>query len=232
RVKDRFLATLSHELRTPLSPVLLIASDAVTDPDLPPHIRGQFEVILKNIEVEAQLIDELLDISRITHGKLNLKMRTVDAHCVLWEAFQTVRDQIQSKRIQTAVEFKAEQHSILADPVRLQQIFWNILRNAVKFTPERGKISIETFLTGGKCGFGVKITDSGIGMTPAELSNVFSTFAQGEHTKDRSANYGGLGLGLAISKRLVEIHSGSIRAMSEGRGSGSAFVIEFPLAKG
>ena len=232
RVKDRFLAALSHELRTPLNPVLLIASDAAADLNLPATIRGQFEVILKNTEVEAHLIDDLLDLSRITHGKLNLKMRTVDAHRLLREALQTVQGQIESKQIETVVKLKAEQHSISADPVRLQQIFWNILKNALKFTPEHGRISIETFLNSDSRRFGVQISDSGIGMTSEELHNAFSAFAQGDHTNDgSSSNYGGLGLGLAISKRLVDLHSGSIQATSEGRGHGAAFTIEFPLAK-
>jgi len=230
RVKDHFLATLSHELRTPLNPVLLIASDAVVNPDIPEDLRNQFEVILKNIEVEAQLIDDLLDLSRISHGKLKLNMQTVDAHNILQEALQTVQGQIQQKRIQTAIEFNADQHVISADSVRLQQIFWNVLRNAVKFTPEQGRISIRTFPTRLDKGFGVTITDSGIGMTPDELNSAFSAFAQGEHTKDRAANYGGMGLGLAISKKLVELHCGSIWAMSDGRGRGSSFTIEFPVA--
>jgi signal transduction histidine kinase len=158
-------------------------------------------------------------------------MRTVDAHTVLQEALQTVQRQIQDKRIQTRIDLKTEHHMISADSVRLQQIFWNVLRNAVKFTPEDGKISIETFPAADGGGFGVTITDSGIGMTPEELSNAFSAFAQGDYTKSRSANYGGMGLGLAISKKLVEIHSGSIRAMSNGPGQGASFTIEFPLAK-
>jgi signal transduction histidine kinase len=231
RMKDHFLATLSHELRTPLNPVLLIASDAVTNPAIPAELRKDFEVILKNIEVEVQLIDDLLDLSRVTHGKLNLKMRTVDAHSVLQEALQTVQGQILDKRIKTIIDLKTEQYMISADSVRLQQIFWNVLRNAVKFTPEHGKIRIETFPAEEGNGFGVTITDSGIGMTPDELTNAFSAFSQGEHTRNRSANYGGMGLGLAISKRLVEIHSGSIRAASDGRGHGASFTIEFPLAK-
>ncbi len=231
RMKDHFLATLSHELRTPLNPVLLIASDAIDNPDVPAEMRDKFQVILKNIEVEVQLIDDLLDLSRITHGKLHLNVRTVDAHTVLREALETVQNQILDKRIQTTVNLKSDQHMISADSVRLQQIFWNVLRNAVKFTPEDGKISIETFPAAEGSGFGVTITDSGIGMTPEELGNAFSAFAQGDHTRNRSANYGGMGLGLAISKRLVEIHSGSIRALSEGRGHGASFTIEFPLAK-
>lgn len=231
RMKDHFLATLSHELRTPLNPVLLIASDAVVNPDIPAEIREDFEVILKNVEVEVQLIDDLLDLSRVTHGKLNLNMRTVDAHIVLKDALQTVQSQIANKQIQTTIDLKTDQHLISADSVRLQQIFWNVLRNAVKFTPERGSIRIETFPVGEGSGFGVTITDSGIGMTPDELSNAFSAFAQGDHIKNGAINYGGLGLGLAISKRLVEIHSGNIKAMSEGRGQGASFTIEFPLAK-
>ena len=231
RMKDHFLATLSHELRTPLNPVLLIASDAVENQDLPADVRAQFDVILKNVEVEAHLIDDLLDLSRISHGKLKLKIQTVDAHNILREALQTVQGQIQQKRIQTAIDLKAEQFVISADSVRLQQIFWNVLRNAVKFTPEQGKISIRTFPVRRDGGFGVTITDTGIGMTPEELNSAFSAFAQGEHTKDRSANYGGMGLGLAISKKLVELHSGSISAISDGRGRGSSFTIEFPSAR-
>jgi len=230
RMKDHFLATLSHELRTPLNPVLLIASDGIENPDVPPEIREKFEVILKNVEVEVQLIDDLLDLSRITHGKLHLNIRTVDAHTVLKEALRTVQGQIQHKRIRTTVDLKTEQHMISADSVRLQQIFWNVLRNAVKFTPEDGRINIETFSAGEGNGFGVTISDTGIGMTPDELNNAFSAFAQGEHIKNRAPNYGGMGLGLAISKKLVEIHSGKIRAISEGRGRGASFTIEFPLA--
>jgi signal transduction histidine kinase len=231
RMKDNFLATLSHELRTPLNPVLLIASDAVVNPDVPPEIRQDFEVILKNIEVEVKLIDDLLDLSRVSHGKLNLKMRKIDAHVVLQEALQTVQNQILDKQIETTVDLKADQHMISADAVRLQQIFWNILRNAVKFTPENGQISIQTFAIANGGGMGVTITDSGIGMTPEELSNVFLPFSQGEHVKNSSKDYGGLGLGMAISRKLVEIHSGTIRATSDGRDRGAAFTIEFPLVK-
>jgi PAS domain S-box-containing protein len=231
RMKDHFLATLSHELRTPLNPVLLIASDAAANPTLPPEVRGQFEVILKNVEVEAQLIDDLLDLSRITHGKIVLRMRAVDAHYVLQEALQTVRDLLEQKEIQTELALKAERHTILADAVRLQQVFWNILRNAIKFTAARGKITIATSLIENDTRLAVTITDTGIGMTEDELNSVFSAFAQGEHIRDAAANYGGMGLGLAISRKLVELHSGVIHARSAGRGQGASFIVELPLAK-
>jgi signal transduction histidine kinase len=231
RMKDHFLAKLSHELRTPLNPVLLIASDSAENPELPADIREQFQTILKNVEVEARLIDDLLDLSRINHGKLKLNMRSVDAHAVLHETMQVIQDQMVEKQIQTVLDLKAAQHTVSADAVRLQQVFWNVLKNAVKFTPRAGKIRVETYSAHGQ-GLDVRITDTGIGMTPLELEQVFAPFTQGEHTMDKFANFGGLGLGLAISRRLVEMHSGSIQAESEGRGHGSCFTIKIPLAKG
>jgi signal transduction histidine kinase len=230
RMKDHFLATLSHELRTPLNPVLLIASDSAENDALPVEVRAQFEVILKNVEVEARLIDDLLDLSRINHGKFNLKLKTVDAHSVLQEAINTVQNQMREKRIRGAFKLDAERHRINADPVRLQQVFWNVLNNAIKFTPEEGQISVETFSPNGAGSFGMRITDTGIGMTADELKRVFLPFTQGDHSNGKSVNYGGLGLGLALSKKLVELHSGSIQAASRGRYLGCSFVIEFPLA--
>jgi len=229
RMKDHFLATLSHELRTPLNPVLLIASDSAENPALPADIRAQFETILKNVEIEARLIDDLLDLSRINHGKLKLNIHSVDAHAVLHETVKIIQGQMEEKRLQAVFNLKAQQHMVSADAVRLQQVFWNVLKNAVKFTPEDGKIRVETFSADG-AGLAVRITDTGIGMTPAELDHVFTPFSQGEHTRDKFANFGGLGLGLAISRKLVEMHSGSIHAESDGRGHGSSFTINIPLA--
>ena len=232
REKDRFLAMLSHELRTPLNPVLLIASDAAVDPDIPANIREQFDIIRKNVEVEAQLIDDLLDLSRIIHGKLNLKMQTLDAHLVLKDALQTVLEQIESKDIHTTVNLKAEQHSISADPVRLQQVFWNVLKNAVKFTPRGGEITVETSASKESGHLVVKIIDTGIGLTPEESKRIFSAFSQGDHSARGSHGFGGLGLGLAISQRIIELHSGHIRAESAGRNQGAIFTIQLPLAEG
>lgn len=230
RMKDNFLAMLSHELRTPLNPILLIASDSAHNPEIPAKTRAQFETILKNVEVEARLIDDLLDLSQVNHGKLKLNTQIMDAHTVLQEALKTVQGQIAEKQIHITSHLNAEQHFISADAVRLQQIFWNVLKNAVKFTSKGGKISIETSSPVESGQFNVKISDDGMGMTPEELERLFSPFSQGDHVSDRSSNYGGLGLGLAISKKLAELHSGHIGAASDGRGYGASFIIEFPLA--
>ncbi|HEY1787733.1 MAG TPA: ATP-binding protein, partial [Verrucomicrobiae bacterium] len=231
RAKDHFLAALSHELRTPLNPVALIASDSAENEELSPDIRAQFRTILKNVEIEARLIDDLLDMTRINNGKLNLHLRTVDAHAVLRETLQIIDADVSVKDIQVLMKLNSEQHTLRADPVRLQQVFWNVLKNAVKFTPERGKIVVETFSTGVTDRLNVVITDSGIGMTPEELERLFSPFSQGDHHRINSSLYGGLGLGMAITKKLVEYHSGQIRASSNGRDQGSTFAIELPLAQ-
>lgn len=230
RAKDDFLAVLSHELRTPLNPVLLIASDCAENAELSPDMRAQFKTILTNVEVEARLIDDLLDLTRIRNGKLTLDLRMVDAHAVLRAAMQTVKADMDAKRIQYGFNLDAERHRVSADPVRLQQIFWNVLKNAVKFTPAGGRITVQTFSAAESDRLHVVVKDTGIGMTPEELNSVFSAFSQGDHSKDKPTLYGGLGLGLAISKRLVELHSGSICALSEGRYLGSSFTIELPLA--
>jgi signal transduction histidine kinase len=230
RAKDNFLATLSHELRTPLNPVLLIASDSAENHELSPGVRSQFKTILQNIEVEARLIDDLLDMTRINNGKIHLRMETVNAHTVLREAIRTTQVDITSKGIRLSTNLAPEQTMVSADPVRLQQIFWNVLKNAVKFTPEGGKITVETFLSTARDRLNIDITDTGIGMSSEELERIFSAFTQGDHNQENSSRFGGLGLGLAISRKLVEIHSGQISASSNGRNQGSTFSIQLPLA--
>jgi PAS domain S-box-containing protein len=229
RAKDDFLAALSHELRTPLNPVLLIASDAVNDHELSPRTRADFETIRKNIELESRLIDDLLDSTRITSGKLSLNMQILDVHLVLQDAISNCRAEADAKQLAINLGLKAEQRMVRGDSVRLQQVFWNVLKNAVKFTPAGGKIEIETYSDNGQ--WVVKINDTGIGMIREELMRVFSAFAQGDHVRRESHRFGGLGLGLDISRRLVELHSGHIHAASEGRDQGSSFIIELPLAQ-
>jgi signal transduction histidine kinase len=230
RAKDDFLATLSHELRTPLNPILLIASDAVNNHELPPRVRTDFDTIRKNVELEARLIDDLLDLTRITYGKVILDKDFFDVHRILKDAVATVRDEMNQKQIVLKMDLKAARHTAFADAVRLQQIFWNVLKNAVKFTPNGGQITIETAASENK--LAVKITDTGIGMTADEASQVFTAFSQGNHAGNNNGHrFGGLGLGLAISQKLAEFHSGKILAASEGRDKGSTFIVELPVAQ-
>jgi PAS domain S-box-containing protein len=228
RAKDDFLATLSHELRTPLNPVLLLASDAMNNRDLPPRVRADFNTIRKNVEMEARLIDDLLDLTRIARGKISLEKHFINLRSVLQDAIAQVQEEISQKQIVLDLKLKAALHTVFADAVRLQQIFWNLLKNAVKFTPNGGKITIETALSESK--ILVKISDTGIGMTPDEIAGIFNAFSQGDHAAHNGHRFGGLGLGLSISQKLTEFHSGKIIASSEGRDKGSMFTVELPLA--
>ena len=231
RAKDDFLATLCHELRTPLNPILLVASDAVNNPDLPAEVHADFEMIFKNVELEARLIDDLLDLTRITRGKLTLHKHTVDIGVILRDAVATVVEEITRKQITLELKLEAKNHTVFADPVRLQQIFWNLLRNAAKFTPEKGRIKVETLTLPDDSKLTVKISDTGIGMTSQEIGGLFQVFSQGDHANHNAHRFGGLGLGLAIAQKLVQFHAGEIRAESEGRGKGSTFTVELPLAQ-
>jgi PAS domain S-box-containing protein len=230
RAKDEFLAALSHELRTPLNPVLLLASEAANDARLPAGVRADFDTIAKNVALEARLIDDLLDVTRIVHGKLPLEPRAVDAHQVVADALATVRPDLEQKRITLTVQLEADQHTVLGDAVRLQQVFWNVLKNAIKFTADQGRITVRTSRAPASAELVVAITDTGIGLADGELKGVFEAFQQGEHARNgRSHRFGGLGLGLAISRTLVELHAGRIEAQSEGRGRGATFTITLPL---
>lgn len=224
--KDNFLATLSHELRTPLSPISLIASENAENQKLSAKVRADFEMILKNVELEARLIDDLLDLTRIARGKISLERKSVDAHDVVRDAIANVQEEIGKKKIAFALKLSAPRCTVFADAVRLQQVFWNVIRNAVKFTSSGGRISIETEVRGDKWQF--KITDTGIGMVPTEMNRLFTAFSQTENSANK---FGGLGLGLAISQKLIELHNGQIRAFSAGRDRGSIFTVELPLAQ-
>lgn len=226
QAKDDFLAALSHELRTPLNPVLLIASDAAGDKELPEPVRRNFEIIGKNVELEARLIDDLLDLTRISRGRLRLNLEEINLNQVLQEVITNFEPEIANKQIDLVRDLKAGPARVEADAVRLQQILWNVLRNALKFTPNNGTISILTRAQDKK--LTIQITDTGIGMTPEELKRVFSAFSQGDHAAEKPHRFGGLGLGLAIARQLVELHRGDIYAFSEGRDRGASFLIELP----
>ena len=222
--KDRFLATLSHELRTPLTPVLIWAGGMIKQPGLPADLAQGLEMVCRNVELEARLIDDLLDLTRIARGKLQLDLRPADAHDLMRHAMDIVRTDISARRINVLIALDAPQHHVVVDSARLQQAFWNLLRNAYKFTGDHGTVSIRSSNPmPGK--LRIVVADSGIGIEQDHLETIFNAF---EQVGDRR---GGLGLGLAISKAVVEMHGGKIFARSEGLGKGAQFIIELPLAE-
>ena len=220
KAKDNFLAALSHELRNPLSPVLMISTAMELDPALPPEVREQAATIRRNAEQETRLIDDLLDHTRIGHGKLALVIASVDVHRVLRETEEIVRSESRAKRIAIEYQLDAAQHFVLGDAARLKQVFWNVIKNAVKFTPAGGKVSVGTSNTADE--IVVVIADTGVGIASEALPHLFQAFDQGNLT---GGSFGGLGLGLAISRALVEMHHGTIVAESEGVGRGSRFTV-------
>lgn len=225
RAKDDFLAALSHELRTPLNPVLLMAVEAERNPDLPASVRADFAAIRRNIELEARLIDDLLDLTRITRGKLRLERQALNVHELLRACVGFVQPEIEAHGLRLTLALDAAEHWVEADHVRLQQVFWNVLRNAVKFSLAGGDVIVRTANRDNQ--LRVEISDTGIGIAAADLPKIFDAFQQG-----REGNaFGGLGLGLAITRALVEQHGGRIVAESAGRGLGATFRFEFPLAK-
>lgn len=221
--KDRFLATLSHELRTPLTPVLMWADSNVDRSDLPPDVAEGLKMVSRNVQLEARLIDDLLDLTRIARGKLELRTREADAHELLNHAIEIVQSNVESRQQKLETRFEASRTRIAADPARMQQVFWNILGNAAKFTPEHGMISVQT-RNPSPDWLAVQITDTGVGIDPNSLEKIFDAFEQVGVQRQ------GLGLGLAICKALVDLHGGSISASSEGVGRGATFTIELATA--
>ena len=221
--KDQFLAMLSHELRTPLTPVLTSVLALETE-SLPDDIRGSLQMIRRNVELEARLIDDLLDLTRISKGKVQLSLEIVDAHTLLRNALEICQEEISQKHLVLHVDLAAQKFRLKADPARLQQIFWNLIKNAVKFTPEGGRLGVRTNDDSGDK-IRVEISDNGLGIDAESLPKIFDAFEQGERTR-----LGGLGLGLAISKALVEMHAGTITVDSAGRNKGAKFTVLFPVS--
>jgi PAS domain S-box-containing protein len=225
RAKDMFLAVLSHELRTPLAPVFMTLTALELKGDIPRDVQDDVAMMRRNVELEVKLIDDLLDISRITSGKLRLTLERLNVNDLVRHACDTCSSNIREKGIQLQCELDDDVCEIMGDAARLQQVLWNLLNNAAKFTPEGGHIRVATQnADGGR----VRITvrDTGIGVAPEILPRIFDAFEQGEVRITRQ--FGGLGLGLAISKLLVERHQGSIRAESDGPNKGTTFVVEVP----
>jgi two-component system CheB/CheR fusion protein len=224
--KDRFLAALSHELRTPLTPVLARVSNLERERGLDGRLRRELAVVRRNVELEARLIDDLLDLTRITRGKLELRCSAGDLRAFVEHAVETCRNQsLAAKELRLNVELETKEHRVLADGPRMTQVFWNLLENAVKFTPRGGEIRVRSRHEDD--GFvAVEVSDTGIGIEPDLLPRVFDAFEQGQ----RPQSYGGLGLGLAISKSIVELHGGTLTAASDGVERGATFRVRLPRA--
>jgi PAS domain S-box-containing protein len=226
KAKDKFLATLSHELRTPLTPVLVTLSAWEAANRLPPNLRGDLERLRRNVELEARLIDDLLDLSRIENGKLSLEKELVDVHGAIQSAIALFRDQVYAKELQIRYRFEAKASFLEADSARLQQTLSNIIGNAVKFTPEGGSIEIAT-ANPHETELIISITDDGVGISEEAMARLFHCFEQGILASDRKSQ--GLGLGLSIAKAVVEAHGGTLQAASKGPHQGSTFVISLPI---
>lgn len=227
RAKDEFLAALSHELRTPLTPVLMGIALLREDTRLPEDALADLEMMHRNICLEARLIDDLLDLTRISRRKLPLSLKPCDVHTLLHEAVEIVRSGIREKELALQLRLEADRSQIEGDPVRLQQVFWNILRNAVKFTPLGGRILVATSRT--DSALVVAISDTGLGFAPELAEKIFAPFDQGDLAREH--RFGGLGLGLAIARAIVELHQGTIAGASSGPGAGATFTVTLPLQR-
>jgi two-component system CheB/CheR fusion protein len=231
RAKDHFLATLSHELRTPLTPVLAVVSGLQEDGRLPVDVRAHLAMVRRNVELEARLIDDMLDLTRIARGKLELRREAADLRQILEHALQTASGDLLHKRLRLVLDLTREDHAVWADTPRLTQVFWNLFSNAVKFTPAGGAITVRSSREESAAGrqLLVEVADTGIGIEPDVLADIFDAFQQGEQTITR--RFGGLGLGLAISKAIVELHGGSLTAASDGLGRGAVFSVRLPVGE-
>ena len=224
RAKDQFLAVLSHELRTPLTPVLALVTAMLDEGEAQPELRGVLEMVRRNVELEARLIDDLLDVTRIVQGKLAIHKSVVDAHELARRAIDICQSDVRAKGLEMTLDLAASSRHVAGDPARLQQVFWNLIKNAIKFTPEGGSITVRSRDAGDR--LVVEVADSGIGIDPEVLPKIFDAFEQGGVAVTRQ--FGGLGLGLAISRGVAELHDGSLTASSAGRGLGATFALELP----
>jgi len=225
RMKDEFLATLSHELRTPLNAILGWAQLMKMSPDDPQTLREGIDVIDRNVRIQTQLIEDLLDMSRIISGKVRLDIERVELAEVIETALTTVLPAITAKGIRLEKTIEPLAGSVSADPNRLQQVLWNLLTNAIKFTPKGGQIHVRGEQV--KSHVEITVSDTGEGIPPEFLPQLFERFTQADASSRRQ--HGGLGLGLSIVKSLVEMHGGKISAKSRGKGQGATFIIQLPL---
>ena len=230
KAKDDFLAVLSHELRTPLTPVLTTLEMMRDDQNNPPETLQDVEVIRRNVEVEARLIDDLLDLTGIMRGKLELRRQPVDVASLLEHAMQNYCYRTAAeKNLHVSMHDTATERYVFGDSARITQVFWNLLQNACKFTPNGGSIDIRVsnqVSQHSRADLVVQISDTGIGISSEAMPRIFDAFEQGERTRGRL--FGGLGLGLAISRAITELHGGTITASSRGQDQGTTMTIRLP----
>ena len=222
RTKDNFLAMLSHELRTPLTPVMAALDTLETDDARSPESKNSLAMIRRNVELESQLIDDLLDLTRIAKDKLQLRFGPLDAHEVINNVVEICRPEAQVRNLTLHLNLRGGAHHVSGDAAKFQQIVWNLLKNAIKFTADNGEITISSSNPEPQL-LAVAVHDTGIGIEPEIMNRIFNPFEQGERAFQR--RFGGLGLGLAISKSLAQAHGGTLIARSEGRDRGSTFIL-------
>jgi CheY-like chemotaxis protein len=219
--KDRFLAVLSHELRTPLTPIVAAAHLLERTAIVPPRQQHLLPMIRRNVALEARLIDDLLDLTAIASGKVHLKRGPVDVHGVIARVVDMLHDPLHEAKLTLGLELEASESIVDADEARLQQVVWNVVRNAIKFTPAGGMITLATRSSAGR--IEVRCTDTGMGIPQEALSRIFAPFEQAD--REVAQRLGGLGLGLAIAKGLAEQHEGTLTVESDGPGRGATFTL-------
>ncbi len=225
QAKDHFLAVLSHELRTPLTPVLMAVRMLSRDRSLSANALDALEMIERNIKIEAHFIDDLLDLTRITRGQLEVVSEPMDVHAAVRHAVEITATDVQGKEQRITLALDAPRHELHGDATRLQQVFWNLLKNASKFTPVGGAIHLSSRNEPGR--LIVAVADTGIGFEPETVARIFGAFEQA--SREVTQQYGGLGLGLAISKATVDAHGGTLTGQSAGSGEGATFTVALPL---
>jgi two-component system CheB/CheR fusion protein len=224
--QDRFLAILSHELRTPLTPIVLTAQMLKRRPDLPEPVREAIEMIHRNVNLEARLVNDLLDLARISRGQMEVVRAPMDVHDAITQAVEIARPDFVAKWQKLDLKLDAYRDHIEGDAARIQQVVWNLLKNASKFSPEGGEIRLATCNLKGI--LVIEVSDSGIGIEPDAIERIFDPFEQANAGISRK--FGGLGFGLAISKAVIEAHRGTLRVQSAGLGKGATFTARLPLA--
>jgi PAS domain S-box-containing protein len=227
KFKDQFIAMVSHELRTPLTPVVMSLAALELDPHLPEDLQDEVAMLRRNVGIETKLIDDLLDVTSIANGKFLLQVKPTSIHTLLRDVAEIVCGDVQTRSQKLTLDLEARDDTVRGDPVRLHQVFWNILKNALKFTPGGGEICIRT-LNPRSGVISIEVKDGGVGIAAQALPRIFGAFEQADQSKSRQL--GGLGIGLTICKAIVDLHGGTIQAESAGLGKGARFRVELRIA--